>query len=300
MVTTPPALAARASARNLLTALLVWTLPVTALAHGTAVPIENYGPFLPGSVTCLRMMSQATHECFDTVLGLQQRCQDTRARGGSCDSDKLDEQIQAASDAMLATVMKACAPGQLTEVGYIGFFDAEADLVNACSRQARDAIAAAYAPLAAGPATEADAACMAASAAYARKAMRFILDRETPVMERFATHVYPPDDKQAGVRAVETELSTTRQRWIAGLLQACPQFETLYGRSADSFMRTVKQRTDCVLSKTYVTSAVICLKQVCGNGIVEEDEQCDDGNSNDTDACRNDCTSNTPTPGLLR
>jgi cysteine-rich repeat protein len=120
--------------------------------------------------------------------------------------------------------------------------------------------------------------------------MRFILDREKPVLERFATRVYPAEEKQTRVREVETELSITRQRWIAGLLQACPQFEALYGRSAESFLRTMKQRTDCVLSKTYVTSAVICLKQVCGNGIVEEDEQCDDGNGDDTDGCRNDCT----------
>src|SRR5262249_56147091 len=28
----------------------------------------------------------------------------------------------------------------------------------------------------------------------------------------------------------------------------------------------------------------------CGNGIREGDEQCDDGNSIDTDDCRNDCT----------
>src|SRR5262249_27551836 len=28
----------------------------------------------------------------------------------------------------------------------------------------------------------------------------------------------------------------------------------------------------------------------CGNGLVEGDEQCDDGNTNDLDDCRNDCT----------
>jgi cysteine-rich repeat protein len=28
----------------------------------------------------------------------------------------------------------------------------------------------------------------------------------------------------------------------------------------------------------------------CGNGITEGSEECDDGNANDTDSCRNDCT----------
>jgi cysteine-rich repeat protein len=31
-------------------------------------------------------------------------------------------------------------------------------------------------------------------------------------------------------------------------------------------------------------------KPMCGNGLVEGAEQCDDGNSNDQDDCRNDCT----------
>ncbi|TMA72320.1 MAG: DUF4215 domain-containing protein [Deltaproteobacteria bacterium] len=31
-------------------------------------------------------------------------------------------------------------------------------------------------------------------------------------------------------------------------------------------------------------------RSVCGNGIVEREEQCDDGNLNDFDDCRNDCT----------
>jgi cysteine-rich repeat protein len=29
---------------------------------------------------------------------------------------------------------------------------------------------------------------------------------------------------------------------------------------------------------------------VCGNGIIEPGEQCDDGNNNDLDGCRNNCT----------
>jgi len=30
----------------------------------------------------------------------------------------------------------------------------------------------------------------------------------------------------------------------------------------------------------------------CGNGIVDEGEECDDGNRNNNDSCRNNCTSN--------
>jgi cysteine-rich repeat protein len=241
-------------------------------------------------------MSQATHECFETVLDIEQRCQDMRARTGTCDTDQLDAQETAVRITMLDTVMRECAEGQLTEVGYIGYFDAENDLINACVRQAKGVVAAAYAPSPAVPVPAATAACMAASAAYAHKVLHFILERATPVMDRMATRLFEDLDKQGFVRRLATELSVTRARWITGLLQACPQFETLYGRSPESFLRTVQQRSDCVLSKTYVNTAVICLPQVCGNGIVEDPEQCDDGNGNDSDGCHNDCTTGPSAP----
>ena len=88
----------------------------------------------------------------------------------------------------------------------------------------------------------------------------------------------------------ERELSADRARWSKGLLAACPDFAVVYGRSADGFLRTLKQRVDCVLSLTYVHSAATCLAQVCGNGIPEADEACDDGNADDADGCRSDCT----------
>ena len=120
--------------------------------------------------------------------------------------------------------------------------------------------------------------------------MRFILERETPVLERIATRLFSAEEKKASILQVERELSATRPRWVAGLLEACPAFATVYGRSPDSFLRTMKQRTDCVISLTYVQSAVSCQTQVCGNGIKEGSEQCDDGNASSADTCRVDCT----------
>lgn len=38
----------------------------------------------------------------------------------------------------------------------------------------------------------------------------------------------------------------------------------------------------------------------CGNGIVEGSEQCDDANSNNNDACKNDCTNNVCGDGVIR
>jgi cysteine-rich repeat protein len=276
--------------RAVIVALVLGGGMAPATAHMAPVPIELWGPFVPEVATCLRTMSRATHACFETVLAIEARCQDARIRGDTCDLDRVAGEIDAATAAMRGEATGACAEGRLTEIGYFGFFDANADLFNACVTQARAAVSATYAPARAGTPSPAAAACMTASAAYGRKVMRFILERETPIMERFATREFPEAEKNEIVRQLGLELNATRERWVAGLLEACPQFVTFYGRSAEDYLRTLKQRTDCVLSKNYVNSAVSCLAQVCGNGIPEGDEACDDGNSNDADGCRSDCT----------
>jgi cysteine-rich repeat protein len=259
-------------------------------AHAQAPPIELWGFFLPDTQTCLRRISAGAHACFDTVLSLRQRCRDAEARGESCDTEATDAEISTANGALRATLADACEEGQLTELSYIGFFDAGADLTLACVGQADAAMAAIYAPQRSGAAPTATASCMAATAAYGRKVMWYALQREVPVMERIATRLFSAEEKQAAILQVGRELSADRARWAEGLLAACPQFETLYGRSADSFLRTLKQRVDCVLSLTYVHSSVSCLAQVCGNGVPEVGEACDDGNANDSDGCRADCT----------
>jgi cysteine-rich repeat protein len=259
-------------------------------AHAQAPPIELWGFFLPDTQTCLRRISAGAHACFDTVLALRQRCRDAEARGDSCDAEATEAAISAADGALRATLADACADGQLTELSYIGFFDAGADLTRACVGQADDAIAAIYAPQRSGAAPAATASCMAAAAAYGRKVMWYALQREVPVMERIATRLFSSEEKQAAILQVGRALSADRARWTEGLLAACPQFETIYGRSADGFLRTLKQRVDCVLSLTYVHSAISCLAQVCGNGIPEPGEACDDGNADDSDGCRSDCT----------
>lgn len=251
-----------------------------------AVPVERWGPFLPDTVTCLRAMSRAAGDCFERVLEIEQQCRDASAGRTPCDTAG---RVAAATDVMLAALDGACRQAQLSELHYFDLFDARADLVDACAYQARAAMTAAYAPAAAGGASDA-LACMAASATYGRKTMHFILDRKRPVMERFAVRLFPDADKLEQVRQSELELAATRARWITGLLAACPTFEAVYGRTPESFLRTLKQRTDCVQSKIYVNSAALCLTQVCGNGIPEGHEECDDGNTDDGDACRNDCT----------
>jgi cysteine-rich repeat protein len=262
----------------------------TALAHVQPIPIERWGPFLPGTPRCLRMISRVTHVCYDRVLSLLQQCNDAQVRGGECDMDAVESAIGEATQPLHQALTRQCELAQLTEIGYIGVPDAEADLFGACVTQARDAVAAIYAPARPGAPSETAAECMVASAAYAREVIRFAIQQEVPVMERIATRLFTTEEKMDSIRRIETELSAARPRWVTGLSAACPQFATVYGRSADSFLRTMKQRADCVLSRTYVHTAINCPGAICGNGIPEAGEECDDGNRDDTDMCLTNCS----------
>jgi cysteine-rich repeat protein len=261
-----------------------------ALAHTTPVPIERWGPFLPGTPACLREISRVTHSCFDRVLLVLQQCNDAIVRGGSCDMEKVEDEITDLTRPLHTALTRKCGLGQLTELGYIGVPDAEADLFNACVTQARAMVSATYAPSLAGPPGEPAVECMTASGAYAREVVQFVLQQETPVFERMATVFFTKEQKEASVRQIETEMSAARPRWVTQLTSACPSFAAVYGRSADSFMRTVKQRADCVMSKTYIHNLINCLAAVCGNGIPEAGEECDDGNRDDTDTCLTNCS----------
>jgi cysteine-rich repeat protein len=108
-------------------------------------------------------------------------------------------------------------------------------------------------------------------------------------MERIASRLLTKDEKLQSILRVGQEITAARERWSDDLLARCPEFEGIYGRTPERLLRTLKQKTDCVLSLTYIHSAALCDPPTCGNGIPEGDEACDDGNAVETDGCRSDC-----------
>lgn len=277
---------------SVLALVAVLAAPGTATAHTQPIPIDRWGGFEADTSNCLRTISRVTSTCFDTVLTTLQECNNALVRGEACDMEQVDDVIAEASRQQRLTLTRVCSQPELEDLGYVGLSDSQADLFNACVTQARGAAAATYAPALAGLPTEAAADCMIANAAYIRKLIRFALQQETPIMDRIAMRSFTTEEKTASIQKIEDELGAARSRWSAGLLEVCPDFVAIYGRSVDSFVRTMKQRSDCVLSNMYVHTAISCPSQVCGNGIPEGIEECDDGNRNNDDTCRTDCTAN--------
>jgi len=74
------------------------------------------------------------------------------------------------------------------------------------------------------------------------------------------------------------------------LASMCPAFSSLYHRDAGAFLTAIGARCMCLAGSTYVQDAVLCPAAVCGNGIREGTEQCDDGNLVAGVGCSPSCT----------
>jgi cysteine-rich repeat protein len=80
-------------------------------------------------------------------------------------------------------------------------------------------------------------------------------------------------------------------RRTARLAARCDRatFATLYPLTPEALIDGLSTRADCLGGQLYIQDTVLCPNAACGNGIVEPGENCDDGNTNDGDACPSNC-----------
>jgi cysteine-rich repeat protein len=281
----------------LMTVVCCCTPATSATAHQRPISIEQWGPFLPGTVTCLRALSRVGRTCFAAVVDIRNECEEAMMRGDACDAEAAEARIATETARIRTAILENCEPGQLTELQYVGgALDAQADHSNACRDQASATMAMTYAPVAGSGAAAAlpsqEIECIEATAEYGRKILRYITRRKARVMERIGARLLTGSQKVALMQRIGRSLIASEARWAAGLSRACPSFEEVYGRTTASFVHTLKERADCVLTATHGNNSLICIPQVCPNGIRESGEECDDGNIDDTDACGTDCKAN--------
>jgi cysteine-rich repeat protein len=124
--------------------------------------------------------------------------------------------------------------------------------------------------------------------------LRFILQLKTRALDRMAINTpnIPPSRRIAIMNTITTRIASLGRKWEARIQDFCPTFAATYGRSVSDFLSAIEPRANCVVGAAYVQTTVTCPRPVCGNGIVEPGEVCDDGNDVDTDSCHNDCTPN--------
>jgi cysteine-rich repeat protein len=262
-------------------------------AHGLPpLPLALWGPFGTATVDCLRHLSQATRRCFNTALTAHRRCQETTLDGRFCNAAARDATIAAARADATAAVAASCRGGALTELRFANAEDARNDILLACD-QADTTLRMLYAP-ALNPVVRPGLSrgqrdCIAHVGRAASKLLMATVHDHTRVFDAAAVHILTPSQKLGRLSHVNARLALMRTRMAAHLTDACPSTQ-LYGRGFADLLALLDRRSACVLSSVYFHTSVPCPIPVCGDGIVDSGELCDDGNAVDSDGCRSNCT----------
>jgi cysteine-rich repeat protein len=276
-----------------LLACAVW--PAQLSAHGGPPDITFWGPFPAGTIHCLRMMGRATQRCVRQVLALQHACMAAELAGQACDRTLRDQRIDAAKIAARSVVSAECTGGQLTELHFINPDDARTDITKTCTDQPNAVMSVVYAPAMAGgsaaPLDEAASKCLVQTSAYSRALLRYIVRLKTRTLDLMAVNVIGPARKTALLKRAAERIAAAEAKLALAVQQTCPGFQATYGRSVSAVLKTLDNPIgNCVVGAAYVQTAIACPIPICGNGVKESGEACDDGNTIDDDSCHNDCT----------
>jgi len=280
---------------TLLTVALVVGWAATVRAHNTRVDLALWGNFGPDAAHCQQIISRATMRCVQQVVAIRQACMDRRLGGDTCDSADMDGRMQAARDHAIAMVQQGCTDPELQNLRYLGLNDVTTDINNVCRQLDTAAASAAYGPAIVGGSVGAvdgsTQACIDAAARASARLLRFAGRARQQALDRMAATNMGPSAKLAAIARTDKSIAHARAVLKRRVEAVCPAatFQSIYQRDTDTFLGGIAQQADCQVGGVYVQANVVCPAPVCGNGIQESGEACDDGNGFDGDGCTHDC-----------
>ena len=251
-----------------------------------------WGGFPAESASCQRIIGRAAARCATTAWRANRSCQTALLAGQPCDAEALRATVTAAQSAALSIAERRCVSPDISllQMGFASILDVHADITFIC-RQLEDAlVSVVYGPAMRGAAnTEEARTCIGATAAAASRLLSFGFRDRRHVLDRIATADMGPSQKERWINRSTARIQSMTARLEPRVRTACPRFQSIYGRPAASFLRMVAQRADCLVGRTYVQDRVACPLSVCGNGMHEAGEACDDGNVASGDGCDSGC-----------
>lgn len=280
--------AGRGIAAAVCAALLLLGPVGEARGHGARLPFDKWGGFSAGAVRCQRVIGRAAAQCAASAWAARRACR-SAVSGQTCD----DAPTNAAIVKALNTIDDYCTERQDIELQYLGSFDLQGDVSNFCRAWVAAADSAVYGPVVGASAPSSpQSGCVAAAADAADGVMQFIFRSRRQCMDRIAAISLQAPNRAVLLDVASHRIGAAQADLAARLAARCgaAPFAALYGRPADVFVDGLAARADCLGAQFYIQQAVLCPAAVCGNGIVElPDEDCDDGNTQDDDACPATC-----------
>jgi cysteine-rich repeat protein len=274
-------------------ALLMQLCSSPGKAHQAPIPIAVWGGFVPPDVRCQRVISRTAAQCASTAWAASDACFQAQLNGNACDTRATQAAIDAAHGAALTVVEKACGQVDVASLGYSTMVDVDIDVDVFCQELQDAMVSAVYGPaLRRGPLHAVDAttrACLNATTESSERLLQLAFRMRRRVLDRIANVRVGPSVKFALIKRSTMNIQRAQGLLQTRLAAACPDFAAVYGRSPAVFLTLVAQRADCLSGRTYVQDYVVCPESICGNGMQEHAEQCDDGNTAGGDGCSAVC-----------
>ncbi|HVN86114.1 MAG TPA: myxococcus cysteine-rich repeat containing protein [Candidatus Binatia bacterium] len=276
-----------------------WAPP--ARAHIQPIPLALWGGsfFTAQNVRCSRAIGYVAARCALVTWAARNDCLAAQLRGATCDVDATESRIDDAHNLVPGAIDAYCTTDDYNTLGFGPNINAYADADIFCRQTETAAASAVYLPAMQGDAIgTVDATtrrCVEATAAVTTAVLRFAFDSRRETLNRIAMYPMGYDAKVALLTQSGSRVARARSGFLQRLTSQCSatEFAAAYHRSAGAVLTNISSRADCLAGATTVQNAVVCPDPVCGNGMIEVQEECDDGNRVSGDGCSSDCMAET-------
>jgi cysteine-rich repeat protein len=281
--------------------LLIVLSPARTYAHGQPVQLAFWGGFPRNVARCQRVIAAAVARCARETVAARQACYDPVLAGHQCDTAMLNGEIVAIRQRARDMIPGLCSDSALRQLIFDNLFDAFMDIVDSCRRIDTAITSAVYAPALGGRAVpgrveKEHEACITATGRAASRLLAYAMAERQRALDRIASTRLDPGRKQALVEHSRQRIVRARERLQNWITPLCPDptFEAIYARDGAALLDNVTRQADCLAQYVYVQDTVVCPAPICGNGVQEPGEECDDGNDRDDDGCTGDCRRSEP------
>ena len=268
------------------------------MAHRRPQPLEQWGPYSPSEARCQRVLGNAAAQCARRAWELRRACIEPQLAGGQCDTGGTDAAVEEVHQQALDSVDAHCSDVDLVTLQFVGKADAFADVIKGCRDLETALVSGAYGPALQGDGVAAvddqTRACMHSTALIGGDALRFVSRSHRALLDRFASQPVDGIDKFSSLAQVRLRTRNANAKFAARADAACPdeEFQRVYQHPVTAFVTAISGAVACLTGGVYPQDTVVCGAPTCGNGVAEPFEECDDGNMDDGDRCRSDCTLN--------
>ncbi len=272
----------------------------SAYAHGVPAPLPLWGDFGADAARCQRAIGRAATQCALGVFAARRACIEPQLDAAPCDNNATALAVRRAREHALQRVERACTDVDAMHLQFVGLMEALSDVTSICRQLERELITATYGPALLGsygfyavrPANAATRACLVGAADRTAELLRAASRETRDGLDRIAALPMATESKDTLVARGRDRTARATANVGARTAAACAPdaFATLFGHDVARFTADVAARAECLAGGVYVQGALLCPAAACGNGMEETGEECDDGNADERDACRADCT----------